>query len=98
VPHKKNGEEVLQEKNKLKAKEYERELRKLQTKLVEMQERVRATGAKIVLCARRPRCRGQGRGDSPHYGARQSAGVPSGGFAGSHRVGKVTGASKLRFT
>jgi polyphosphate kinase 2 (PPK2 family) len=35
--------------NKLKAEEYEPELRKLQTKLVEMQECVRATGAKIVL-------------------------------------------------
>ncbi|MGD0470255.1 MAG: polyphosphate kinase 2 [Terriglobales bacterium] len=49
MPHKKNGKEALQEKNKLKAKEYERELRKLQTKLVEMQEWVKATGAKIVL-------------------------------------------------
>ncbi len=34
---------------KLSNKEYERELRKLQTKLVEMQEWVKATGAKIVV-------------------------------------------------
>ena len=34
---------------KLKTKDYERELRKLQTKLVEMQEWVKATGAKIVV-------------------------------------------------
>jgi len=39
----------FQEKNKLKAEEYERELRKLRTKLVEMQEWVRGTGAKIIL-------------------------------------------------
>jgi polyphosphate kinase 2 (PPK2 family) len=45
VPHKNNGKEVLQEKNKLKAEEYERELRKLQTKLVEMQAWVTASGA-----------------------------------------------------
>ena len=34
---------------KLSNKEYERELRKLQTKLVEMQEWVKATGAKVVV-------------------------------------------------
>jgi polyphosphate kinase len=33
----------------LKTKDYERELRKLQTKLVEMQEWVRASGAKVVV-------------------------------------------------
>jgi len=33
----------------LKNKEYERELRKLQTKLVQMQEWVKATGAKVVV-------------------------------------------------
>src|SRR6201988_2220220 len=47
VPQKKNGSEL--EKPKLKGKEYEQELRKLQTKLVEMQEWVRATGAKVVV-------------------------------------------------
>ena len=36
-------------KRKLKRKEYERELRKLQTRLVEMQEWVRASGAKLVV-------------------------------------------------
>ena len=36
-------------KGKLKRKEYERELRKLQTKLVERQEWVRASGAKLVV-------------------------------------------------
>jgi polyphosphate kinase len=49
VPNKKNGEKANQKKNKLKTKEYERELRKLQTKLVEMQEWIKATGAKIVI-------------------------------------------------
>ncbi len=38
-----------QPKNKLKTKEYQSELRKLQRSLVEMQEWVRATGAKIVV-------------------------------------------------
>lgn len=38
-----------QKEAKLTKKEYEQELRKLQTKLVEMQEWVRATGAKIVV-------------------------------------------------
>ena len=33
----------------LKNKEYERELRKLQTKLVQMQEWVKATSAKVVV-------------------------------------------------
>jgi len=37
------------ESKKLKGKDYENELRKLQTKLVEMQEWVKATGAKIVV-------------------------------------------------
>src|SRR5690242_13052319 len=35
--------------SKLTGKQYERELRKLQTKLVEMQEWVRTTGAKVVV-------------------------------------------------
>jgi polyphosphate kinase len=36
-------------KKKLNGKEYDRELRKLQTELVEMQEWVKATGARIVV-------------------------------------------------
>ena len=43
------SEPAEQESKKLKRKEYERELRKLQTKLVEMQEWVKATGAKVVV-------------------------------------------------
>jgi polyphosphate kinase 2 len=46
---KKDKRKVDQPKDKLKNKEYESELRKLQTGLVEMQEWVRATGAKIVV-------------------------------------------------
>ncbi|MFZ0296035.1 MAG: polyphosphate kinase 2 [Candidatus Sulfotelmatobacter sp.] len=49
MPNKKNGKNSSQEKSRLKTKKYERELRKLQTQLVEMQEWVRATGAKIVI-------------------------------------------------
>jgi len=49
VPKMKDGKNVDQEKAKLKKKEYERELRKLQTKLVEMQEWVRTNGAKVVV-------------------------------------------------
>jgi polyphosphate kinase len=49
VPVNKNGKKESQEKKTLKAKEYARELRKLHTKLVEMQEWVRATSAKIVI-------------------------------------------------
>ena len=49
MPNQKNGEKANQKKNKLKTKEYERELRKLQTKLVEMQEWIKASGAKIVI-------------------------------------------------
>jgi len=37
------------ERPELKGKQYERELRKLQTKLVEMQEWVKTTGAKVVV-------------------------------------------------
>jgi len=46
---KKNGKQSTQEKAKLTNKQYERELRKLQTKLVEMQEWVRVSGAKVVV-------------------------------------------------
>jgi len=38
-----------QAKKKLKRNDYERELRKLQTKLVQMQEWIKATGAKVVV-------------------------------------------------
>jgi polyphosphate kinase 2 len=47
--NKKAGETAEQGNKKLKGKEYQRELRKLQTKLVEMQEWVKATGAKVVV-------------------------------------------------
>jgi polyphosphate kinase 2 len=43
------NEKSNHEKPKLKKKEYEGELRKLQTKLVEMQEWIKATGAKVVV-------------------------------------------------
>lgn len=49
MPSKKNGKNPSQRKSKLKKKEYERNLRKLQTKLVEMQEWVKASGAKVVI-------------------------------------------------
>jgi polyphosphate kinase 2 len=45
----KAGEPEEQQGKKLKGKEYTRELRKLQTKLVQMQEWVKATGAKVVV-------------------------------------------------
>jgi polyphosphate kinase 2 len=48
VAEKKNGNKTDQ-KGQLTKKEYEKELRKLQTKLVEMQEWVRVTGAKVVV-------------------------------------------------
>lgn len=47
MPNKQN--ENGSDKPKLKRKEYERELRKLQTKLVEMQEWVRNEGARVVV-------------------------------------------------
>ena len=46
---KKKAKAQDQTKPKLKNKQYEQELRKLQTQLVEMQEWVKATGAKIVV-------------------------------------------------
>jgi polyphosphate kinase 2 len=49
VPNEKNGKQSTQGKPKLKKKQYESELLKLQTKLVEMQEWVKATGAKVVV-------------------------------------------------
>jgi polyphosphate kinase len=49
VPDKKKREKVSHRTPGLKNKEYERELRKLQTKLVEMQEWVRTSGAKIIV-------------------------------------------------
>src|SRR5581483_1200352 len=44
-----NGKHRAHETVKLKRKKYEQELHKLQTKLVEMQEWVKSTGAKIVI-------------------------------------------------
>src|SRR5262249_3022145 len=44
-----NGKKNNEKPANLTKKEYERELRKLQTKLVEMQEWVKATGAKIAV-------------------------------------------------
>ena len=49
VPSNKTGEKATRKENGLSSKEYARELRKLQTKLVEMQEWVKASGAKIVI-------------------------------------------------
>jgi len=49
VPDKKNEKKATQKAPNLKKRKYERELRKLQTKLVEMQEWVQASGAKIVV-------------------------------------------------
>ena len=46
---KKGDKEQNQQEPKFKNKQYERELRKLQTRLVEMQEWVKTTGAKIVV-------------------------------------------------
>ena len=48
VPNEKNRKKTDQ-KNKLANKDYARELRKLQTRLVGMQEWVRASGAKLVI-------------------------------------------------
>ena len=47
--HVKKNKEQTQELLKLRNKEYEKELRKLQTRLVHLQEWVRANGAKIVI-------------------------------------------------
>src|SRR5437879_6905253 len=47
VQERKNG--ITRQQPELTKKEYERELRKLQTKLVEMQEWVKSSGAKVVV-------------------------------------------------
>ena len=44
-----NGNNQNQKEAKLKNKQYEKELRKLQTKLVEMQEWVKTSGARVVV-------------------------------------------------
>jgi len=49
VAGKTNEKKVDQQTSKLNNKQYERELRKLQTKLVQMQEWVKAAGAKIAV-------------------------------------------------
>jgi polyphosphate kinase 2 len=49
LPNNKNGEKATQKESRISGKEYARELRKLQTKLVEMQEWVKASGAKVVV-------------------------------------------------
>ena len=49
MPNNEDGKKATQKENRLSGKEYARELRKLQKGLVEMQEWVKATGAKIVI-------------------------------------------------
>jgi polyphosphate kinase len=49
VSNKRNEKNLSQQRGKLKNKKYAQELRKLQTKLVEMQEWVKTSGAKIVI-------------------------------------------------
>src|SRR3979409_1956564 len=49
VPNKQKGKETTQKMANLSRKNYEGELRKLQTKLVEMQEWVTATRARVVV-------------------------------------------------
>jgi len=49
IEDRKNGKKHIRESPKLKRKKYEQELHKIQTKLVEMQEWVRTTGAKVVV-------------------------------------------------
>jgi len=49
IEDRKNGKENLHKAPKLKRNKYEQELQKLQSKLVEMQEWVKATGTKIVV-------------------------------------------------
>jgi polyphosphate kinase 2 len=49
VPKNKHGETVTTKEGSLTGKEYARDLRSLQKGLVEMQEWVRATGAKVVI-------------------------------------------------
>ena len=49
VSNKRNEKNLSQQRDKLKNKKYTQELRKLQTKLVEMQEWVKTSGAKIVI-------------------------------------------------
>ena len=49
MPVKKSEDKTNQEIVPIKKKKYERELRKLQTKLVEMQEWVRTSGSKVVI-------------------------------------------------
>ena len=49
MANRKNGRNPSQGKDRLKKKKYERDLRVLQTKLVEMQEWVKTTKAKIVI-------------------------------------------------
>ena len=49
MAEKKNAEEDNPKTVPIKKKKYERELRKLQTRLVEMQEWVKTSGAKVVI-------------------------------------------------
>ena len=49
MPNNKTGQKATRTENRLSSKEYARHLRKLQKKLVEMQEWVKASGAKIVI-------------------------------------------------
>jgi polyphosphate kinase 2 len=49
VPNNEDGKKATQKESRLSGKEYARELRKLQKRLVEMQEWVRANGAKVVI-------------------------------------------------
>lgn len=77
---KSNG--AQEDRPELTKKQYERELRKLQTKLVEMQEWVIANRTKVVVVFEGRDAAGKG-GNSSDHGARESSRLPPRSIAGS---------------
>ena len=77
--------EASEPKPKMSAKEFEKEMEKLQVELVKMQEWVKATGAKGLRGVRRARYGREGWCHQAHHRTHQPARLPGGGPLGAHR-------------
>ena len=74
---------------KLKRKDYEKELRKLQTELCSLQDWVKQTGERIIVVFEGRDAAGKGGTITRDDGARQPAHLPARGASGTDRQGEI---------
>ncbi len=73
---------------KLKRKQYEKELDKLQVELCHLQDWVKTTGERIIIVLEGRDAAGQGRADQGDDRAREPARLSRLRLAGAHRTGR----------